>query len=81
MLEKALRDARELIRARDSELERAKAEIAKTRGARHVVVYTEEDTETRVLEITKDKGVHAVFDNVGKDMYVTRLSTSWDSSH
>ena len=44
-----------------------KAELAKSLGADHVIVYTEEDTVQRVLEITKGEDVHAVFDGVGKD--------------
>lgn len=44
-----------------------KAEIAKSYGADHVILYTKENTVQRVLEITKGEGVHAVFDGVGKD--------------
>lgn len=44
-----------------------KAELAKSLGADHVILYTEEDTVKRVLEITNGEGVHAVFDGVGKD--------------
>ncbi|KAL0951872.1 hypothetical protein HGRIS_008532 [Hohenbuehelia grisea] len=46
-----------------------KAEIAKSNGADHVVLYKQEDTVQRVLEITKGKGVDAVFDGVGKDTF------------
>lgn len=46
-----------------------KAEFAKKNGADHVILYKEEDTVTRVLEITKGEGVHAIFDGVGKDTY------------
>ena len=45
----------------------AKAAIAKSYGADHVILYTKEDTVRRVLEITGGEGVHAVFDGVGKD--------------
>lgn len=44
-----------------------KAELAKAAGAEHVILYHEEDTVARVLEITGGQGVHAVFDGVGKD--------------
>ena len=44
-----------------------KAEIAKSYGADHVILYTKENTVKRVLEITNGEGVHAVFDGVGKD--------------
>ena len=45
----------------------AKAQIAKSRGADHVIVYTREDFVARVKEITQGHGCHAVFDAVGKD--------------
>jgi NADPH2:quinone reductase len=44
-----------------------KAATAKKAGADHVILYKEEDTVQRVLEITGGKGVDAVFDGVGKD--------------
>jgi NADPH2:quinone reductase len=48
-----------------------KAEIARrTGGADWVVLYKEEDTVKRVLEITKGEGVDAIFDGVGKDTWV-----------
>jgi len=42
-----------------------KATLAKAHGADHVILYTEEDTVKRVLEITNNEGVHAIFDGVG----------------
>ncbi|KAF9257094.1 NAD(P)-binding protein [Marasmius fiardii PR-910] len=48
---------------------REKAELAKKHGADHVILYKEEDTAQRVLEITRGEGVHAVFDGVGKDTF------------
>lgn len=48
-----------------------KAEIAKSYGADHVILYTKENTVERVKEITNGEGVHAVFDGVGKDTYAT----------
>jgi NADPH2:quinone reductase len=44
-----------------------KAKVAKEAGADHVVIYKNEDTVKRVLELTGGKGVDAVFDGVGKD--------------
>lgn len=47
-----------------------KAALAKSYGADHVILYPIENTVERVLEITNGKGVHAVYDGVGKDTYV-----------
>ncbi|KAJ7204359.1 NAD-P-binding protein [Mycena pura] len=46
-----------------------KAELAKAHGADHVILYKEEDTVQRVLELTNGVGVDAVFDGVGKDTF------------
>ncbi|EPQ60226.1 NAD P-binding protein [Gloeophyllum trabeum ATCC 11539] len=46
-----------------------KAELAKRHGADHVILYKDEDTVKRVLEITNGKGVDAIFDGVGKDTF------------
>nr|GAT59850.1 predicted protein [Mycena chlorophos] len=46
-----------------------KAELAKANGADHVILYKDEDTVARVLEITNGAGVEAVFDGVGKDTF------------
>lgn len=51
-----------------------KAEFAKKNGADYTILYKEEDTAARVLELTGGKGVDAVFDGVGKDTYVTAYS-------
>ena len=47
-----------------------KAEIAKAYGADHVILYKQEDTVQRVLELTHGTGVDAIFDGVGKDTCV-----------
>ena len=47
-----------------------KADLAKTNGADHVILYPVEDTVKRVLELTNNEGVDAVFDGVGKDTCV-----------
>jgi len=52
-----------------------KAELAKENGADHVILYKDEDTVQRVLEITGGKGVDAVFDGVGKDTCALPLSS------
>ncbi|KAJ7922781.1 hypothetical protein B0H13DRAFT_1981728 [Mycena leptocephala] len=46
-----------------------KAELAKANGADHVILYKDEDTVERVLELTNGVGVDAVFDGVGKDTF------------
>ena len=51
----------------------AKAQLARSFGADHVILYPTENTVDRVLEITKGEGVHSVFDGVGKDTYVFYL--------
>ncbi len=43
----------------------AKAQIARARGADHVIVYTREDFASRVREITGGRGCHVVYDAVG----------------
>ena len=47
-----------------------KANIAKANGADHVILYPVEDTVKKVLELTNNQGVDAVFDGVGKDTCV-----------
>lgn len=44
-----------------------KAAVATEHGADHVILYRDEDTVKRVLDITNGEGVHAVFDGVGHD--------------
>ncbi|KAG6888328.1 hypothetical protein C0992_008828 [Termitomyces sp. T32_za158] len=46
-----------------------KAELAKQNGAAHVILYKNEDTVARVLDITNGEGVECVFDGVGKDTF------------
>ena len=54
-----------------------KAELAKSYGADHVILYTKENTVERVKEITNGEGVHAVFDGVGKDTCVIIAEMGW----
>jgi NADPH2:quinone reductase len=44
-----------------------KAEIAKQRGADHVILYRRIDFRDEVMKITGGKGVDVVYDSVGKD--------------
>jgi NADPH:quinone reductase len=44
-----------------------KAQLAKSYGADHVILYNKENVVERTLELTNGEGVHAVFDGVGKD--------------
>uniref|UniRef100_A0A0D9XMG5 Enoyl reductase (ER) domain-containing protein n=1 Tax=Leersia perrieri TaxID=77586 RepID=A0A0D9XMG5_9ORYZ len=46
-----------------------KAAQATEDGCHHVIIYTKEDFVTRVAEITSGKGVHVVYDAVGKDTF------------
>jgi NADPH2:quinone reductase len=48
-----------------------KAELAKQNGAHHVVLTTNSSAENvkTILDLTDGKGVHAVYDGVGKDTF------------
>ncbi|KAG6901720.1 hypothetical protein C0995_008688, partial [Termitomyces sp. Mi166 len=46
-----------------------KAELAGRNGADHVILYKNEDTVSRVLEITNGEGADGVFDGVGQDTF------------
>ena len=46
-----------------------KIKIAKENGYEHVINYTKEDFTKKVMEITKNEGVPAVFDGVGKNTF------------
>ena len=51
-----------------------KAQLAREAGASDVILYTEEDFETRTLEITKKHGVDVVYDSVGKTTFEKSLN-------
>ena len=46
-----------------------KIKIAKENGYEHVINYTKKDFSKKVMEITKNEGVPAVFDGVGKNTF------------
>jgi NADPH2:quinone reductase len=50
-----------------------KAELAKSYGCDHVILYREEDFVKRVKEITNGKGVPVAYDAVGKDTFMKTL--------
>jgi NADPH:quinone reductase len=45
---------------------REKAELAREAGADECIIYTEADFETETKRLTDGKGVHVVYDGVGK---------------
>jgi NADPH2:quinone reductase len=51
----------------------AKAEVAKAAGVDHIILYTQEDVATRVMELTQNVGVDAVYDGVGKSTFDVSL--------
>ena len=50
-----------------------KAKLAREAGADEVIIYSEQDFETETKRLTEDKGVHVVFDGVGKDTFAKGL--------
>lgn len=50
-----------------------KAELAKTYGCDHTIVYTRENFVQQVKEITGGKGLPVVYDSVGKDTFDSSL--------
>ena len=50
-----------------------KAKLAKKAGAKHVILYREEDFAVRVGEITKGAKCHVVYDGVGKATFPASL--------
>ena len=53
----------------------AKAKLAKAHGYDHVINYTQEDFQKRVVEITGGKKVPVVYDSVGKDTFMKSLDS------
>jgi NADPH2:quinone reductase len=52
-----------------------KVEIAKHRGADHVINYATQDFEAETKRLTGGKGVHVVYDGVGKATFEKGLDT------
>lgn len=52
-----------------------KADIARARGADHVILYREESFPERVKALTDGKGVDVVYDSVGKDTFAGSLES------
>lgn len=52
---------------------REKAEIATSRGADYCIVYTEDDFQPLVRDLTDGRGVDVVYDSVGKDTLARSL--------
>ncbi len=52
-----------------------KAELAKSHGCDHVILYKEENVAERVREITKGAMVPVVYDGVGKDTWQSSLDS------
>jgi NADPH2:quinone reductase len=50
-----------------------KAQLAKANGCHYPIVYTREDFQSRVMEITDGKKVAVVYDSVGKDTFAKSL--------
>jgi NADPH2:quinone reductase len=50
-----------------------KAKLARENGAAHTIIYTKEDFQARVMEITGGKKVPIVYDAVGKDTFMKSL--------
>jgi NADPH2:quinone reductase len=46
-----------------------KAELAKDAGADEVIVYTKQDFEAETKRLTENKGVHVIYDGVGKSTF------------
>ena len=46
-----------------------KAQLARDAGADECIIYTEKDFESETRRLTDDKGVHVIYDGVGKDTF------------
>jgi NADPH2:quinone reductase len=51
-----------------------KAQLARGAGADDVIIYTEQDFEAETKRLTDNKGVHVVYDGVGKDTFAKGLN-------
>ena len=46
-----------------------KAKLAKEAGAHEIILYTQQDFETEIKRLTRNRGVEVVYDSVGKTTY------------
>ncbi|MDR3510041.1 MAG: quinone oxidoreductase [Caulobacteraceae bacterium] len=53
----------------------AKAELARSLGCDHVILYRDEDVAAKVREVTSGEGVPVVYDSVGKDTFEASLAS------
>jgi len=53
----------------------AKAGLARANGCHHPVVYTREDFQARVMELTQGRKVQVVYDSVGRDTFAKSLDS------
>ncbi|RZJ25690.1 MAG: quinone oxidoreductase, partial [Brevundimonas sp.] len=53
----------------------AKADLARTHGSDHVILYDREDVAARVREITDGRGVAVAYDSVGKSTFEWSLAS------
>lgn len=51
----------------------AKAALARANGCHHPIIYTRDDFQQRVLEITGGKKLPVIYDSVGKDTFIKSL--------
>ena len=51
----------------------AKAALAKANGCHHPIIYSREDFQARLLDITGGKKLSVVYDSVGKDTFMKSL--------
>ena len=52
----------------------AKAKLAQEAGADHIILYTQQDFEAETKRLTDGKGVHVVYDSVGKTTFEKGLN-------
>lgn len=52
-----------------------KAKLAKAAGVDEIILYTKQDFEAETKRLTDNKGVHVVYDGVGKDTFEKGLNT------
>nr|VFJ50591.1 MAG: NADPH2:quinone reductase [Candidatus Kentron sp. FW]VFJ53012.1 MAG: NADPH2:quinone reductase [Candidatus Kentron sp. FW] len=50
-----------------------KAMLATAHGCQHTILYSQEDFVARIKEITDGRGVHVVYDSIGKDTFTDSL--------